>query len=538
MDAYRRRTPTAVHDSGKLVGKALFDLIGTAVAERGPGTQQPFTAVHVLLLVQPLNTLYEQSLQRLEEALGHCRRLTEQYNYLCIKLGRGYMSENEFEGWIGMVRGNPDALFLVIHDECDWGSATGSIAEKRLRVVEPEITNVVFLHVSATPQNLCVDSDAVPVGNIVDWETAAGGLGEYKGVQWYLAPRAPQEPPRYFKVLPYSHNDNASRVNALINEYSSGVQACRENNWRVPQDGVPEHLVPAMQALCASDFRLVLVRLSSLPDDLDPLLTLQQLGIHPDGTKQFDVAIDTSDIPFVGNCAKGKFSHFENPTVLRYPRQYEDLPRVCTHPLLLFVQYKARRGDTMPCPFVSYDLRDSNRNMPTYETSFMQEVGRAFGYGDRPVLLLTPNGFDGLQGHVKRLDTRVAKKRNMPLDSDTYVRVLSDDSTLRQLFEPSKSSMWSSLPEQHRFVLRAFPQIGKTGAFLHAVCLLRDWILQKQFPYLLQIRSPMQTLKTEFLTRRDPTSADGWDDLVQFHKMCKSTHFVQHMNVNYPTTMS
>ena len=59
-------------------------------------------------------------------------------------------------------------------------------------------------------------------------------------------------------------------------------------------------------------------------------------------------------------------------------------------PAIVFILEQCRMGDTFPSTCVCFDLRPRYLQPVKDFTSIIQDVGRAFGYGERPTLLLSP----------------------------------------------------------------------------------------------------------------------------------------------------
>ena len=124
---------------------------------------------------------------------------------------------------------------------------------------------------------------------------------------------------------------------------------------------------------------------------------------------------------------------------------------------------------------------------------YLQDVGRAFGYGERPILVLSQNANDFLDTiwdsdagsvsweNLRRYKPAVLGKQMIRRPASAQSNNAVDDDDELELFkdifekDPKDPVMLYDLgPEsfQHRLILKAEPQIGKTGAFLFLIYLL------------------------------------------------------------------
>ena len=139
-------------------------------------------------------------------------------------------------------------------------------------------------------------------------------------------------------------------------------------------------------------------------------------------------------------------------------------------PILLIVIEKARMGDTLPDNFKYFDLRcryTRENGSQTIYASLLQDVGRAFGYGERPTVFLTEFIYEKLDSKkflLKPHQTLVkAKNTGQTTDCDDPLGLWKMAGN-HQLFGLKLDDVLS-----RRFLLSAHPQNGKTGAFLTTV---------------------------------------------------------------------
>ncbi|XP_067025537.1 uncharacterized protein [Acropora muricata] len=152
--------------------------------------------------------------------------------------------------------------------------------------------------------------------------------------------------------------------------------------------------------------------------------------------------------------------------------QYEDLENLAC---LIILVDKDRTGDTFPRSFDCLDLRLSYDRKPLYLSTFLQELGRICRYEkisvdasraqNLPYVLIGPELYSALKESVNR--------------SPSVMSLISHN---RKAYKASKDSYDHENQRTYcnRILLQAEPQIGKTGAYLCLIKLLRLDILGKE----------------------------------------------------------
>ena len=167
-------------------------------------------------------------------------------------------------------------------------------------------------------------------------------------------------------------------------------------------------------------------------------------------------------------------------------------------PMIMIIIERGRMGDTFPSNCIRFDLRARYLSPVKDFTSIIQDVGRAFGYGRRPVLILSKEAdkfltdiwdteTDGLSMEKLKKQTKVLLGKHMKRvdktegeeveDEDFSEEESSDLQLVHKIFESDeKNSMLlydlGPASFEHRLLLKAEPQNGKTGAFLYLVKLM------------------------------------------------------------------
>jgi hypothetical protein len=160
--------------------------------------------------------------------------------------------------------------------------------------------------------------------------------------------------------------------------------------------------------------------------------------------------------------------------MLEVPTSYEELDNL---PCIMIVVERARFGDTLPNSFKWFDLRARNTFNVGAKSTFRQDVGRACGYSSR------------LAKGNTRPQVLVSSAAEQVLDDEDETTALLQDYHMTKAGDPAKSHRWRWLvaddendaprPEvekqkmreafKRRMLLKAEPQVGKTGAYLAAL---------------------------------------------------------------------
>jgi hypothetical protein len=171
----------------------------------------------------------------------------------------------------------------------------------------------------------------------------------------------------------------------------------------------------------------------------------------------------------------------------------KDLPKDAS--TIFIIVERARMGDTLPQTFLALDLRPRYLKTASDFTTIIQDVGRAFGYGKRPTLLLSPKADkflkeawdnekdsiskDGFKKVLQRvLGPNMEKKENIE-DVENSESQYEDElevenglNIIQAIFKPDENNpvflyhLKHPQSFDHRLFLKAEPQIGKTGAIL------------------------------------------------------------------------
>jgi hypothetical protein len=423
-------------------------------------------------------------------------------------------------------------LMVIIHDESHWGihknhqvdilfngaqHANGSNPNPRNPLCEP---NVVVLHVSATGWNFDVAN--VP-HKVISWKTCPPGYvsaesytkgtnkekvlvaNEFDSLIDFYRNSNPNMDPDIAKILPSI---------VLMVDYAMGFLYAAGHIQPVSARAVQGRMLPTkhMQRIMSHMMTSSSVRSStssSSAASTDTILVRLQKGGVQQVFAQW-IKLFRSLLP--SQCFTPHQPHQRCPDNVR--RYKVVCPSSTTeseldmagesfetalqgHHSICIVVEKARMGDTIP-GITFFDLRARYQNNSSSSgsggssssssyTSFLQDVGRCFGYREiAPTMILSQAGFNILSGNTHHVDKFLARTEK-PIHELPQIVDLARSGGGENHLLPNNQSMFKRILldiddhkvlnhiKSNRFLLLARPQCGKTGAFIHCLSLiLRD----------------------------------------------------------------
>jgi hypothetical protein len=197
--------PMSTHAPQRKVAHELYDKIIATMNEAN------FTDFQLFILVPNLNSLYNQTVNRLENFIQELRQQDQYRAFLAgrdaagrvFKAGLGDANRTTHSILEQTIKEQPETLFLIIHDEAHY-EATRDPGNQQKATRDPEnrekavnlymnsktvldSTNVITLLVSATPYNLVSSNSRIPEDNIVDWMKVIEAQGEMESHYFGLA---------------------------------------------------------------------------------------------------------------------------------------------------------------------------------------------------------------------------------------------------------------------------------------------------------------------------------------------------------------
>jgi SAM-dependent methyltransferase len=481
----------------------------------GIDLEKEFEDFEFLVLLPNRCSLEEQTIERIKKKFTKKNNPGKNVIRICPNSAD---LQNKWDSFIQRTRDNPKKFFLVIHDECHWAAGT-AFTSKFLGFDQGDyhylngqlLPNLFTLMVSATPYNFFTSPHLEPA-DILYWNRHLGKTqleNTYQGLTHF---RKGNENCRMLSTAskmsnwwdknqdhfaPIIQNGFTKEFILLLLDYCTAISDYAHQD-QTPQQTFPFPLTSEVKQCieeCLHHNNQIIVRMDAAFDEIRPTevakIVLQNVI---DAFKQnIEVMVLTST---------------------EQKNQTKDATLDDTSKIIIVIdQYKM--GDTFPKICICFDLR-ARYLYPIHDfTSIIQDVGRAFGYSKRPVLLLSQQANDFLAeiwdsntGYISweslktkltnvvlgKNTTRIcvnlqeeAVEEKIPNEVDTTEMVIQQ---FQEIYEhdPNEPVFLFRLKLtgdckafKHRTFLKADPQNGKTGAFLHLAFLLEEKLCKDPF---------------------------------------------------------
>lgn len=506
--------PAGIYDAQKHLGQVIANKVHAIAGD--------FDSIGFRVLLPPRVSLHDQTWRRFQAAF---RRDFETTGYV-IKASQG-----NNEAWTEFLEEaalNPTRLYVVLQDEAHWGINKEGVLDKMLhaernlmdsmRTSAVQLENIAWVCVSATPWAITLPSWVKPE-HIIDWDKELLNVNTgYKGREQLVGDNSIRDSPQFETILNSFQADEEIRCVcmrakegslaelALMLDY---VIALRQAfgvppvNWVVSQE-----TATAVMHLRQRDNNgfgnMVAVRFSSVSSATMFRAAIWQTLAHFRQPECFQTMLHNEEVNAqLSGPARDTWREkrkLGDVPCSREPQNAGDLVGV---PCLMLLVETGRMGDTFPSTMRVFDLRARYRSDWNYST-LTQDIGRVFGYGDRPIGFVSPDVLDDLyeglrttkrgpkadeylllspRGHqeVKRQEEakRQAAQQPAPQAPAGQPLVGAPDDFQPDHWIESKEHMVHGnrrrYPEvkERTFVFMAKPQSGKTGAMIWALHLLK-----------------------------------------------------------------
>jgi hypothetical protein len=376
------------------------------------------------------------------------------------------------------------------------------------------LQNLFTLMVSATPYNLYT-MEWIRNDHMLDWRKflkaeKTNEPGQYQGLTKMkqngkiLADCSQANVPG--NLWPLVQNQLPKEFIALLLDYVRALKivykSCKSQDHKISNNPTQDHV-----KRCIKENKLVVLRLEKAKNKIRKSRIAQDVL---DKALKFFNFNET----LVWTNSEDKFERNDSVKITKM----SDLNDMSS--IMILIE-RGRFGDTFPTNCICFDLRARYLRPVTNFTSFIQDVGRAFGYGDRPNLFLSKEAnkfllkiwdestdaisWDELEAEKKVVLGYHMKRKKYPPDGKFDDKIPESFETegpdsgesgedegypdeivegnelenVQSIYEANKKAkaFLDDLGEhsfQHRFILKAEPQIGKTGAFLHLITLFHE----------------------------------------------------------------
>ena len=399
-----------IYKPQKTAASSLFDKL-TKMIEYNDKIQ-----VHCYFLLPNKKSLEQQTLLRLRNFINKNRMnfVVPSPENLAIRLTNKEQAEDYFREMEIKRKANPNSVFLFFQDECHWGAGAGSVASLFTEKVL-SIEGSYLIGVSATPNNQLVvfeknaEWNELMVKKIVKLES-----DQYFGREKFIEEKNNKllkcKTPATDIIIPmsylcciasYDNFDSSTSENIPKNE-DEYKEINLADHHDTTKQVIDQLFKGGLVVLPLSGTKLAQIFAESFASILHARFPNNKILVC------YSVSTDTEFIKSVNcNCTDLNFSN-----ILHHHE-------AC----LLVVVGRARFGDTFPENFKYFDLRDKFRSNITW-TPFYQMCGRAFGYGERPTLLLNKKSMKMfIRGNASKSDEflKTIKEKNISnKSSETY----------------------------------------------------------------------------------------------------------------------
>jgi hypothetical protein len=506
------------HDTQKSIAEELYRRIKAKLKQfDNIDLEKEFEDFKFIILLPNRLSLEEQTIERIQEKFGS--KTNSEKNVIRICPGSKDL-QKKWEKFIQSARTTPKTFFLVIHDECHSAAGTngtfkflyfgqGDYHYQKEMLLEKLLPNLFTVMVSATPYNFFAHLNPE---DILYWNqhlketrlpNTYQGLTDFrKGTENCKMLSTTSEMSSWWEknqesFSPMNQNGFSKEFILVLLDYCTAISDCANQDqavkWVSSFPSTPE--VNNCVEQCLHQNKQIIVRLVAAFDEINST-EVSQIVL------QKVIAFFKQEIEIVVQ------------TSIQHTNKKPEAALESTSKIIIVIdQY--RMGDTFPKSCICFDLRARYLNPITDFTLIIQDVGRAFGYGKRPLLLLSQkaNNFltdiwDSHTGYISWDSLLKNDEMKNVLLGQNIIRpstshkideeVDSTEMVIKQfkkmyahdpqnpVFLFMKSTEKSSAPKsvkesakqiraktlKHRIFLKADPQNGKTGAFLHLAFLL------------------------------------------------------------------
>jgi hypothetical protein len=552
------------------VAEKLLDMVKEKLQANSHLNIDLFQDFKFLILLPNRVSLEEQTKDRMKREDCFTKSDLENVVRICPS------SENMKNKWNEFIKEAlecPNTWYLIVHDECHWAAGQKGtfnfLGFDKGDYHFPEgklLPNLFTLMVSATPYNFFT-SPQLKSEDILNWNDYLQSeqiTNDYQGITSLRQ----QDKIESIDLENIEGKENIEKhfASVLLNGFSKEFIYTLLDYLSALQphaDQFQTHqTVSRSMEKCIKEKKIVVVRLESAFDEIRQTEVAKQAvkTVASDQNVKLEVLVNSSS---EDNTVGDQIAHDEHKDIVLKNLQKKNLNMTSLNklqladlkdiPAIVFIIEQCRMGDTFPSTCVCFDLRPRYLQPVKDFTSIIQDVGRAFGYGERPTLLLSPKADEFLktiwdnqsQGisweNLKNQLTKVVLGKNMsrrPEFKGTSENAcnLAAKNEQQQALELSISDLnshcdflmlsdflegdqdslseWSNLETeedtqteqpkevvrlfqdiyqadskqpvflynlkltgeesafQHRIILKAEPQIGKTGSFLHLITML------------------------------------------------------------------
>jgi len=416
------------------IGNAIFDQIAKFIEAKN----YSYDSFRTIFLTPPRNSLLRQTKERIDS-------LDFQLDNSIMMADKKHLPR--FKKLISDAKKNKKCLCLIVQDECHWGMLKESTLHKYLDLDLLDSQNIFLLQVSATPYNVSIltkmgwskDKTILWDGVAESDESFKEEYEKYNGLSKLLSNKKILSQSKKSYECMNDHTVNLKEIghifankeimglktrisnneisilieylvtlNFILDKRSSPGLTLDNEKYKYLKDFITDETTQILEVLTNYPINngkgnLVVLRMNNFKIAQNFQIWMQNIRDKFGNSYLFDVILDANTTEDEENLwglmsseSKKKYQEWRGINTEPKKINYSDLIYL---PILLIVIEKGRMGDTFPANFKYFDLRcrysRENANSTTY-ASFIQDLGRAFGYGERPKVFLSKFIFDKL----------------------------------------------------------------------------------------------------------------------------------------------
>ena len=491
-----------------------------------------FDSIKFVILVPNRKSLENQTRTRLEDLQKDqvfLDRRDIKSSVIRITINAPKMMKR-WKDFIEEAKTNPTTLFLVIHDECHWAAGEGETykflgfgdckpsecksgkckhskcckMECESNDYHKDIPNIFTMMVSATPYSILVMKN-IQDENFVNWhsvhkEEAYKGLTKLRKEEKIKTSLSAQK----LKEILTPHSISILTNNGYKETFILVLMDYLASLFGLSCGSLVEYLQK-----CISENKLVVFRLNKAKGKISEARLAKKVlekGIKMRKIQNLEVLVNSEEKEEENDKRDEKQEEEDNEDEnlkTNNRNSFKTFSEVNNKAMIMIIIERGRLGDTFSPNCIAFDLRARYTSPVTDFSPIIQDAGRAFGYGERPTLFLSEEAdtflkkvwneeTDSLNEETFKKETEFLLDKHMKRiinsgkseQSATFANDLADDlraettdellRLIRAFFRPdeSKPVFLNNLGAdsfRNRIILKAQPQVGKTGAFLNLI---------------------------------------------------------------------
>jgi len=407
-----------VHDSQSRIADQCCRMITLKLQKMAQSADSlKYDGVRCILLLPDRISIASQTNERLAKSAEYYMEKfsLEKVNIVIARINDSREMTGKWKEFIESAKRNPNSLHLVVHDECHWAAGKGQISHKFLGFENGDyhrddsgdhMKNLFTLMVSATPFNFFT-SNYLKDEDILDWKKhIPENENKYQGLTALRKNKKIKSGDTNKKIhdnfLIQTFNGFTEEFLGVISDYAEAIcEYGTSDETFLPKSETIQSFVKESVKACIDQSKLIVIRVASAKEDIRQTEVAKQIlkdairsntHLCRDNESMVEVLVNSPTDKDEDSINMSKVNQQialqnirkrlgkENISDLK-ELQFSDVNGI---PMIMLIIEQGRMGDTFPPNCVCFDLRARFLGPVKDFTSIIQDVGRAFGYGDRP----------------------------------------------------------------------------------------------------------------------------------------------------------